>query len=102
MKIHPVANNYYQNSAKFLTQKVSFGENKENRHIWTTSKIKLSKEEYQIRKDVINTKYNNMKEYWIGFYDDLKMDRIELAEKLTNIEKQRRREMTAFEESHCV
>lgn len=93
MKIHPVANNYYQNSAKFLTQKVSFGEI--DGDFYDYSPRRISKEEYAVKKDIINKKYDNMRSSWLNDCEDLEINNSEVWNELNKIEK--RREMDLVE-----
>lgn len=92
MKISPITN-YVQNQTKSSIPKVSFGEI--DGDFYDYSPRRISKEEYAVKKDIINEKYDRMRSSWLNDCDDLEINNSEVWNKLNKIEK--RREMDLVE-----
>lgn len=102
MRISSIINNHIPNYKNNSTGKVTFGEFDGDYCASSKYKIKITKEEYEIKKDIINEKYKDMKHYWLDIGDDIGMNNVVLWEKLNNIEKQRRRELKILKDEYEI
>ena len=84
MKIMPVTSNYIQRTQWFSMPKIAFGEI--DGDFYNYSPCRISKEQYEAKKDIINEKYDKMRSSWLKDCDDLEINASATWDRLNQIE----------------
>lgn len=83
-----------------ISSNVSFGEYDGDDYSYSPRYI--SKAEYDVKKEIINEKYNNLRSSYLKDADDLEFSSVEVWKQLDNIEKMRDAELSRLASEYGV
>jgi hypothetical protein len=98
MKIVPLLNNYIQNFNNHSLLKISFGEL--DGDYYDYSPCKITREQYEAKKDTVNEKYDKMRAHWLNLCDDIEINNRIAWNEIHRIEELRTRELNSLEQEY--